>query len=142
MPRYVEVDRKKLEDFLQTCGFQKRRQGSEMIYVRSNRFCDDVVTKVYTSFPYKDGTPARDRGQDAIRVTCAYESEIPFQGRDSFGIFKATKILRTGSEEAILDRLYHRMQEAYLAGNSWLRKHWTEIQADRKRADEAEKKHR
>lgn len=124
--RYVEVSREKLERFLVTCGFSPRRSGKELVYVRANTYHPDVFVKVYTTLPAAGGN-VRGCGRDAIRVTVAYESDKPFRGKTSLGLFKATKILRTGSEELVLDRLYNRMQEAYTFSNVWLRRHWDEI---------------
>jgi hypothetical protein len=123
---YVQVNREKLEHFLQACGFSRRVVGGELVYMRENHHYSSIVVKVWTSLP-KDGGDARGKGQDAIRVTVAYESQIPFKGRTSFGLYKTTRIFRTGSEEAILDRLYERMREAYAFSNDWLRRHWAEL---------------
>lgn len=125
--RFVPIRREKLVKFLQACGFTPRVVGRELVYCRPNSHHGDVVVKVYTSLPAAGGD-ARAKGQDAIHVTCAYESDLPFRGRTSFGIFKATRTFRTGSEEAILERLHGRMQEAYAAGNAWLRKNWEALQ--------------
>ena len=95
-----------------------------------------VRIKVYTTLP-ANGTQVRDVGQDAIRVVAAYESGkggkaiSPRKGAPpstSSRNYKATKkILRTGSEAAILDRMLERMREAYGFSNEWLRNHWREV---------------
>lgn len=139
--RYIEIDAEKFGNFLRACGFSRAIQGSEVVYRRSNHHLDAVVVKVYTSIRTGSGK-ARGRGQDAIRVTCAYESEVPFKGRTSFGIYKSTKTLRTGSEEAVFDRVYQRMREAFAEGNKWLRRNWPELQEAHKRADKMARNHR
>lgn len=139
--RYIEIDPEKFENFLRACGFTRTVQGSEVVYRRTNHHLDAVVVKVYTTIRAKAGE-ARGRGEDAIRVTCAYESDVPFRGRTSFGIFKATRTFRTGTQEGVFDRTYQRMREAFSEGNSWLRKNWPELQKAHKAAEEAERRHR
>jgi hypothetical protein len=127
MPRgYVEISREKLENFLQACGFGRRTSGKEVVYVRHNHHYHSVVVKVYTSLPSGGGN-ARGAGQDAIRVAVAYESEIPYLDKTSFGIYKAKRVFRTGTEQDVLDRLYERMREAYTFSNDWLRRNWTRL---------------
>jgi len=142
MPKYVELDTERFQQFLRACGFARSVQGKEIIYKRANHHLDAVVVKVYTTIPLNRASKARERGQDAIRVTCAYESEVPFRGKTSFGIHKCTKTLRSGSEEAIFDRVYHRMREAFAEGNAWLRKNWPELQAAHKKAEQMVRNHR
>lgn len=125
--RYVKITREKLENFFAACGFSKRVAGKELVFVRANQHYSDVWIKVYTSLP-ADGGDVRGKGQDAIRVAAAYESDVPFRDRGkSFGIYKAQRVFRTGTEEAILDRLYERMREAYAFTNEWLRRNWTHL---------------
>jgi hypothetical protein len=129
--RFVEIDSKLLEDFLSGCGFRRIVQGSEIVYVLSNKFHDSVRVKVYTSIRVGENH-ARPCGADAIRVVTAYEGQRPVarignRSSTNFGIFKAKKILRTGSQEAVTERLHARMREAYSFGNEWLRNHWREV---------------
>lgn len=130
--RYVQIDSKLLEEFLSGCGFRRTQQGSEIVYVIENKYDPSVRVKVYTSIRAGEAT-ARACGADAIRVVAAYEGQRPVVPRrgaapsTNFGIFKATKILRTGSQEAVTERLHARMQEAYRFGNEWLRNHWHEV---------------
>jgi len=123
MAKYVELNPQILEAFLVGLGFSRRVKGSEIVYVRANHHHPDVWVKVYTSLR-ADSHKARGKGEDAIRVAVAYESDIPFQGRTSFGIYKATKIIRVGTHEELLNRLYLRMREAYGYSNEWLQKNW------------------
>lgn len=126
MPSYTKVPRQKLEEFLQATGFGRRVMGSEVVYVRHNHHYHHVLVKVYTSLPVHGGD-VRGAGRDAIRVTVAYEHSLPYQGKTSFGIYKATRIHRTGTVEDILDRLYHRMRDAYAYSNDWLRRNWHKL---------------
>jgi hypothetical protein len=131
MAKFVELNPRLLESFLVGCGFSRRVKGSEVVYVIANKHFPDVWVKVYTSIR-ADSVRARGKGQDAIRVTVAYESEIPFKGRTNFGIYKTPKILRTSSTEAICERLYPRMREAYAESNAWLQKNWEIIRESKK----------
>lgn len=123
MAIYVKVSREKLEHFLQACGFTRRVHGREVVYVRANHMCPDVLIKVWTTLP-ADGGDIRGKGQDAIRISAAYESDLPLRGRKDFGIYKGTRVFRVGTEQNILDRLYERMREAYGFSNEWVRENW------------------
>lgn len=128
---YVHVTAKALENFLQMKKFTRKIVGKEVVYTFSHLRYQPVLVKVWTSLP-ADGGDARGSGQDAIRVTVAYEGEIPtltrgHEGKIDFGIYKTKRIFRVGTEEAVLDRLHERMREAYQYATKWLRDHWTEI---------------
>ena len=113
--RFVDVSRETLEGFLVSKHFTRTVQGTEVVYIFSHLLDKNVKIKVYTSL--RDGaSQARACGKDAIRVVTAFESETK-----SFGVGKFPKILRTGSEQAVLDRLYARIQEAYLRGSDFIR---------------------
>jgi hypothetical protein len=133
MGTYVEVRRETIEGFLADKGFRREIAGKELVYIRDHHVFPALKIKVWTSLPAQEGRNARGRGQDAIRVTVAYEGSQPMtafgkgEPRTSFGIFKATRIFRTGSEAAVLERLYERMREAYQTANEWVRQRWPEI---------------
>lgn len=135
MGTYVQINTEKLEAFLKACGFSRRVSGSEVVYVMANRHHPDVWVKVYTTIRVGVDEEARSKGQDAIRVTVAYESEIPYRGKTSFGIHKCTRTFRTGSDDAVRDRLYERMREAYGFSNEWLRKNWDGLKRAKRQAD-------
>jgi hypothetical protein len=129
--RFVEIDSKLLEDFLSGCGFRRIVQGSEIVYVINHKKHESVRVKVYTSIKVGENL-ARPCGADAIRVVAAYEGQRPVarpgsRSSTNFGIFKAKKILRTGSQEAVTARLHERMREAYAFGTDWLYRHWREV---------------
>lgn len=130
--RFVPISAEVIETFLSERGFEKRVKGNEIVYARVNNYHPSVVVKVYTSIAYGQST-VRESGADAIRVVAAYEGKGAIPPRHgappsrSFGIYKAKKILRTGSEEAILERLLERMRETYAFTNQWLRNHWREV---------------
>lgn len=130
--RFVSLDANVLEQFLRECGFSRAVQGNEIVYVRANKYHASVKVKVYTSIRAGQDH-ARGCGEDAIRVVAAYEGTKAIEPRrgaapsKSFGIYKAQKILRTGSQEAIIERLHERMREAYQFTSEWLRNHWREV---------------
>lgn len=132
--RFFPISAEVLEIFLREKNFEKRVSGNEIVYALHHRHAKCVVIKVYTSIPY-GGKVVREAGADAIRVVAAYESTVAIAPKynaapsKSFGIYKAKKILRTGSEEAILGRLLERMRETYLFTNEWLRLRWREIRS-------------
>lgn len=114
--RYVEVPAEAIEGKLQSMGFARKIQGREVVYFRRNHNDNRLVVKVYTSLA-ANAAQARGCGQDAIRVVAAFE-----HGEQSFGIWKGTRIFRTGSVEAVLERMYERAREAYGACNRWIDK--------------------
>jgi hypothetical protein len=112
--RYVEVSREALESFLVSKRFERTLQGSEVVYVFNHLVDKNVKVKVYTSL--RDGARlARGCGEDAIRVVTVFDN-----GSKSFGVGKFPKVLRTGSEQAVLDRVYSRIQDAYKRGSEFI----------------------
>lgn len=113
--RYVVVSREAIEGFLRSKHFERTVQATEVVYVFHHLKNPSVLVKVYTSL--QDGArTARGRGKDAIRVATVFDD-----GQRSFGVGKFPKILRTGSEQLILDRIYSRIREAYLRGSQFIR---------------------
>ena len=113
--RYVEVSREALESFLVSKRFERTLQGSEVVYVFNHLVDNNVKIKVYTSL--RDGARlARGCGEDAIRVVTVFDN-----GSKSFGVGKFPKVLRTGSEQAVLDRVYSRIQDAYKRGSDFIK---------------------
>jgi hypothetical protein len=135
MAKYVQIDPTKFESMLQACGFGRRTVRDEIVYVKLHEHYSSIVVKVWTGLSVSQGA-SRGAGEDAIRVTVAYESELPIDVRDNrsklfkhngsrdFGIYKATRTFRVGKEQDVLDRVYERMREAYLFANQWLRENW------------------
>lgn len=128
---FVQMDPQALITFLELKRFKRVVAGGELCYVFSHLRYRWVLIKVWTSIP-ADGRQARGCGQDAIRITVAYEGDEPTgirgkQGLTSFGLYKAKRVFRTGSQEAIIDRVHERIREAYAFANEWLRQHWAEI---------------
>lgn len=115
--RYVEIDRGRMETFLQGMGFtemfvEPSRYERELIYVRCHDKDPKLVIKVYTSIA-SSSSVARERGADAIRVVLVGSSP----GVLSAGIWKGTKILRTGTVAGVFERIRERAREAYAVAN-------------------------
>jgi len=115
MPHYVPVPAHEIESFLAAKGFERTVQRNEVVYVRPHEKDPDVKIKVYTSIRV-GAAHARNRGADSIKVCTVVERE---NGR-SFGIGKFPRIHRTGSVDAILERMYQKMRSAYSRGTEWI----------------------
>lgn len=115
--RYVEVSHAAFEAFLSGKGFARTVQGNEIVYVYSHLKNSALKIKVYTSL--SDGaSAARSCGKDSIKVCAVFDN-----GRKSFGIAKFPKVLRTGSEEGVLERVIVRAREAFSSINRFNREH-------------------
>lgn len=113
---YVEVPRQALEDFLQSKGFVRGVQRSEVVYDRKHHICPHVTVRVYTSL--RDGAEqARACGKDAIRVVAFRRTP---DGNGDRGVAKAQRVFRTGTVEKVLARLYERMREIYGVANRFV----------------------
>src|SRR5512137_119024 len=113
--RYCGISSAKIEGYLTSKGLTRTLRRHEVVYVRAHSRCPSLWMAVYTTIT--DGaSQGRACDADAIRVTVFYDDG---RGR-SFGVGKFPKILRTGSEEAILDRLQERMLDACERGAQWL----------------------
>jgi hypothetical protein len=66
---------------------------------------------VYTSIRVGAGE-ARGCGEDAIRVVAFWKGD-----RASWGVYKAVRTFRTGSVEAVIERVHERARAAYGACN-------------------------
>jgi len=113
--RYVPVSAQSIENLLSSKGFTRTVQNREVVYVFAHKMDPSVKVKVYTSLRV-GADMARGCGQDAIRVCTVFEND-----QKSFGIGKFPKVLRTGSEQAVLTRLLERAREAYLRGTEFVR---------------------
>jgi len=113
--RYVEVRREIIEGFLQSKHFERSVQATEVVYLFRHLKDPRVLVKVYTSLRV-GSRYTRRCGEDAIRVATVYDD-----GQRSFGVGRFPKVLRTGSEQLILDRVYSRIREAYLRGSDFIR---------------------
>jgi hypothetical protein len=125
--RFVEVSRQAMMGALEAAGFQANVRGNELAYGRRHHLNRHLEVLVYTSLPSRGGD-ARPCGHDAIRVVLLAHGEYGTRP-----LYKATKVLRTGSEQAVIERTLERAREAYAAGTLRLRGcHLDEIDAKAK----------
>ena len=90
--------------------------GGEEVYERAHDKDTRYTVKVYSSIQ-RGAAEARDCGTDAIRVVALYtDTRFRWPGVPE-PIFKATRVHRAGSVEAVLDRMIDRAREAYAAIN-------------------------
>ncbi len=118
--RYVEVSRKAMMDALDGAGFSPDSFGGELVYTRRHQVDPTMVVKIYTSMPAYDHGGARACGEDAIRVVLIFENAVT--GR-SGGLYKASRVYRTGSEQAVIERTLDRARECYAEANRRVREH-------------------
>ena len=91
--------------------------GYEEVYDRAHDKDARYSVRVYSSIQ-QGSEGVRDCGSDAIRVVALFaDSRFHYPPRTE-AIFKATRVHRTGSVEAVLDRMIERAREAYAACNS------------------------
>lgn len=114
MPHYVDVPAQDIEDFCKSKGFSRSTQRNEVVYSRRSRINPNVQIKVYTSIRI-GRTQARANGKDSIKVCVVFDN-----GRKSFGIGKFPRIHRTGSPEAVLDRVLERLKLAAARATEWI----------------------
>ncbi len=130
--RYVEVSREAMCKALEVAGFcrigpvQGRDRGMhEIVYIRRHHYDRNFVVKVYTTIPAQAGV-ARDCGEDSIKVVLVEERKVRKPGTQQMwdvveGRGKATKVLRTGSEQAVIERTLERCREMYSLANRLIR---------------------
>lgn len=114
--RFVTVPRQLFEAALQKAGFAVDtvdRSGNELVYIRQHDKDPTMFVKIYTSLPASGGD-TRANGADAIRVLLIFRN--PRSGRSGC-LFKAPRVLRTGSPEAVVARTIGRAREAWAEGN-------------------------
>jgi hypothetical protein len=124
MSTFVEVPAALIREKLKAAGFKlasPERGSHEETWIRSHDRNPRYVIKVYTSLT-AGAQSTRDCGTDAIRVVAleaAYD-QTRWPGR-WFPIFKGRRVHRTGSPEAVVDRMMDRAREAYAAINEHLK---------------------
>lgn len=114
MSRFVQVPAAAIRERLAAAGFRLTAGPSneEEVYERSHDRDDRYVVRVYTSIQ-RGADEARDCGADAIRVVALFKDGKFHYPPKVVPIFKATRVHRTGSVEAVLDRMIERAREAY-----------------------------
>ena len=116
MERYVQVSREAMITALERAGFgvdADPMNGGELVYIRQHHLDPTMYVKVYTTLGVRGGD-VRAKGADAIRVLLIFRNE---KSGKSGCLYKATKVLRTGTEAGVIERTLERAREAYADGN-------------------------
>jgi hypothetical protein len=106
--RFVDVPAAAIRERLVAAGFSllPASRGEE-VYARTHKVDNRYTIKVYSSIQ-RGAAAARGCGADAIRVVAL------FTPRDkTYPIFKSARVYRTGSVEAVLERMIERAREGY-----------------------------
>lgn len=121
--RYVEVSREALLGALEKAGFQRWKPHpgcfgcTEIVYVRQHHLDPTMFVKVYTSISER-AEDARGCGADAIRACLIFERwDAAAKRWITGGLYKASRVYRTGSEEAVVERTLERARECYGVAN-------------------------
>lgn len=124
MNRFVQVPAAAIRDRLAAAGFSLLPDiRGEEVYQRRHARDERYAVKVYSSIQ-RGAEDVRESGEDAIRVVAVhYTGTIGDGGKWMFpdaarGIYKSTRVYRTGTVEGVLDRMIERAREAYAACNS------------------------
>jgi|SRR5208282_66121 len=114
---FVPVPASAIRDRLAAAGFRLLpADRGEEVYERAHDKDARYTVKVYSSIA-RGGSAVRECGEDAIRVVAVFlDGRFHYPARE-MPIFKATRVHRTGSVEAVLDRMIERAREAYAACN-------------------------
>ena len=115
--RFVAVPATTIRERLAAAGFRLLPATSgEEVYERAHDKDARYTIKVYSSIQ-RGAEEVRDCGADAIRVVAIFaDSKFHWPARE-VPIFKATRVHRAGTVEAVLDRMIERAREAYAAIN-------------------------
>jgi hypothetical protein len=89
----------------------------EEVYERPHDRDPRYVVRVYSSIQRGAGA-ARACGEDAIRVVALFLDGKYHSPPKVVPIYTATRVHRTGSVDAVLDRMIERAREAYAACNA------------------------
>jgi hypothetical protein len=115
--RFVAVPASAIRERLAAAGFHLIPSPSgEEVYERSHDRDARYTVKVYSSI-HRGAAEVRECGSDAIRVVAIFaDSKFHWPAR-VVPIFKATRVHRAGTVDAVLDRMIERAREAYAACN-------------------------
>ena len=103
--RFVEVPASAIRERLVGAGFRLLASGGEEVYERAHDKDPRYTIKVYSSI--QRGV-IRGCGADAIRVVAL----LTTPGK-VYPIFKSARVYRTGTVEAVLERMIERARQAY-----------------------------
>jgi hypothetical protein len=73
-----------------------------------------MFIKIYTSLPLSGGD-SRGKGEDAIRVLLTFKNS---KSGAAGCLYKAARVYRTGSEDAVIERTLERARDAYREANA------------------------
>ena len=111
--RFVQVPAAAIRERLAAAGFRILPAASgEEVYERAHDKDARYTIKVYSSIQ-RGAAEVRDCGEDAIRVVAIFLDGRFHYPAKVVPIFKATRVHRSGSVEAVLDRMIERAREAY-----------------------------
>lgn len=110
---FVQVPAAAIRDRLAAAGFRllPANRGEE-VYERAHERDDRYTIKVYSSIQ-RGASEARKCGADAIRVVALFTP----RPNAVYPIHKSTRVHRSGTVEAVLDRMIERARGAYVACN-------------------------
>jgi hypothetical protein len=118
MGTYVEVPADTIRAKLTAAGFKLTdgRFGHEEVFDRIHDKDRRYIVRVFTSITH-GGTEARAKGTDAIRVYAlffrdAYVNPGNYRGQAAC-IYNGKRVHRSGSVEAVLERMMERARDAY-----------------------------
>ena len=113
---FVEVPADVLRQRLTAAGFRLVPEArGEEVYERAHDRDARYTVKVYSSIQ-RGAEEARGCGEDAIRVVALFMENYRFHWPARVRpIFKAPRVHRTGSVEAVLERMIERARDAYAA---------------------------
>lgn len=115
---FVQVPAAAIRERLAAAGFLLlHAPRGEEVYDRIHDRDPSYIVRVYSSIQ-RGAEEARDCGEDAIRVVALHIDSKYHSPPLVVPIFKATRVHRTGSVEAVLDRMIERAREAYGACNA------------------------
>lgn len=112
--RFVDVPAAAIRERLALAGFRliPAARGEE-VYERTHDRSPEYSVKVYSSVK-RGESGARECGADAIRVVAILTAS---GSGKTYPIFKSARVYRTGSVDAVLDRMMGRAREAYARCN-------------------------
>lgn len=117
--RFVPVPASTIRERLVGAGFRPVQLPGchEEVFDRPHDRDRRYVVRVYSSIPVGSDN-VRASGADAIRVVALLADDRFHWPARQEPIFKATRVHRAGSVEAVLDRMVERAREAYAAINA------------------------
>lgn len=115
--RFVDVPASAIRERLAGAGFRllPATRGEE-VYERPHDKDGRYTVKVYSSIQ-RGTNGVRKCGADAIRVVALLTTE-----KKVYPIFKSARVYRTGTVDAVLERMVERAREAYAACSQHRRK--------------------